>query len=316
MVRGHSLVRRAQRRKASAGRQHRQDHLPSPRRRGPPVFGCGFTRTVDGAAAGRIDRRGAGVLLGVGGARRAGRFGSLAHRGQDIAEHLQQPLGLGAMLLAQRLQPGPALLVDDRHALAEHLGHLVPSGGAQHVDEAGQQREPLLLADLDEIRDVGDPRLASEVRDLARRNPLQPCAGRPERVQVGKVRQAGLELADRRGPRRVLEPVEPAAPTGRVHHQQLGQPRVLPRSDPPSDCGEHVPVHLSADLGRHSVQRGISGQLPTRFQQLLQRHVDQVGRVVLRGRCRSDRRLSDAAHIRRVVLHPQALAHVVAIPRS
>ncbi|MEU2674465.1 hypothetical protein ABZ622_37540 [Streptomyces sp. NPDC007164] len=124
MVRGHRLVRRTQRREAPAGRQRRQDHLPSPRSRGPPAFGYGFNRVVEDATAGRIDRRGAGVILVAGHARRGGQFGSLAHRGQDITEHLQQPLGLRAMLLAQGLQPGPALLVDDRHALAEHLGPL------------------------------------------------------------------------------------------------------------------------------------------------------------------------------------------------
>jgi len=186
------------------------------------------------------------------------------------------------MLLVQCLQQLPALLVQSSDALAEHRDHVVPRHGAALVHQTDQQCQPLVVAcDLAHIRRVGHPRLAGEVRDLARRDALQPHLGRLQRVQRRQVRQALLELADRRGLRRGLQPVELAAPCRRVDQQQPFQPCSLRPARSGRDHAEHAAVYLGADGGGHRVQRGVAGQLAALPHQLVQRHVDQIGRVVL-----------------------------------
>jgi hypothetical protein len=60
-------------------------------------------------------------------------------------------------------------------------------------------------------------------------------------------------------------------------------------------------VHLGADFGRHRTERGVTGKLTPSADQFLQRHVDQVGRVVLGLHGPPDRILSDLPDTRRVV---------------
>lgn len=127
-----------------------------------------------------------------------GRCGGLPRAGQDVAEHVQQPLGPGAMSLVQLGQPLLALLVDHGHPLAEHRRDLVPRGGAALVDQARQQRPPLRLADIPQVTDVGHPSLPGEMGDLRRGDAVKPHLGRAELVERLKVGQAQLELPQRR----------------------------------------------------------------------------------------------------------------------
>jgi len=137
---------------------------------------------------------------------------------QNVPGDLQQPFGLGAVLLTQLFQPVLVFAVDDRHALAEHVGDLVPCGRAQDVDQAGQQGQPLGLA--------------GKVPDLPRWDAVQPVLGGAEGVQRLRVLQALLELRQGRRLRRVLQLVEAAAPGRRAHHHQLMQAGPEHRIDP------------------------------------------------------------------------------------
>ncbi|MGH3933793.1 MAG: hypothetical protein ACRDS1_02215 [Pseudonocardiaceae bacterium] len=201
-----------------------------------------------GGDPGRLGRRG-----GVRGE------GGVADYRQDVAEHPEQPFGLRPVLLTQLLQVVTALLVDGSHALAEHGHHLVAGGSAGGVHQAGDESEPLVLADLAQIGDVGDLGLADEVRDLAGRHSIQPRLGRTERVESLQVRHAGLELAQRGGPRWVLEPVELAAAGNRVDQQQTGQPSPIGGGEAGGDLSEQGGVDLGADGGGHRVHRGVAG---------------------------------------------------------
>jgi hypothetical protein len=126
---------------------------------------------------------------------------------------------------AECLEVVAALLVDRGHPLAEHRHHVIADPGPHHVDQAGDQRQPLaLVLDLPQVGQVGDAGLAREVRDLPRRDALQPFPGRPERVDVGQQVEPEPELAERRRLGHVLQPVEPAAPRDRIHHVQPAQP--------------------------------------------------------------------------------------------
>lgn len=224
-----------------------------------------------------------------------------------LNEHAQQPLGLGAVGLPQRLQVVAALLVDRGHPLAEHRHHVVADPGPDDVDEAGDQRQPLvLIKDLPQVGDVGDPCFPGEVRDLSRRDALQPRLGRPDGVDIGQQFEPLLELAERRRLRHVLQPVKLAAPGHRVRQQEPGQPGTGGHVDPGGDRLVEGGVHLGADRGGHRVQRRVPGQLAPRPDQLLQRHVDQVRRVVLGLDRLADGLLSDLPHPGRIVgdLHP------------
>jgi hypothetical protein len=234
-------------------------------------------------------------------------WGGLADGRQDITEHAQQPLGLGAVGLPQRLQVVTALLVDHGHPLAEHRHHVVADPGPDSVDEAHDQRQPLILIkDLPQVGDIGDPCFPGEVRDLPRRDALQPRLGRPERVDVGQQLQPLLELAQRRRLRHVLRPVELAAPRDRVRQQEPGQPGPAGYVDPGGGRLEEGGVHLGTDRGGHRVQRRVPGQLAPRPDRLLQCDVDQVGRVVLGLDCLADGLLGDLPDPGPVVgdLHP------------
>ncbi len=145
----------------------------------------------------------------------------LADAVQNIAEHAQQAFGLGPVRLPQGFQLVAALLVDRRDPLAEHGDHVVPHPGPHRVQQAHDQCEALVLIQhLPQVRDIGDPRLSREMRDLPRRDPLQPRLGRPESVQFPQERQTTLELVERRRLRHVLQTVVRAAPGDGVDQQQ------------------------------------------------------------------------------------------------
>ncbi|MFG6200710.1 hypothetical protein [Nonomuraea sp. JJY05] len=159
----------------------------------------------------------------------------LADAVQDVAEHAQEPFGLGTVRLPQRFRLVAAPLVDRGHPLAEHRHHVVADPGPHRVQEANDQSEPLVLIQyLAQAGDVGYSRFAREMRDLPRRDSLQPLLCRAERVQVLQERQACFELAQGCGLRHVLQAVVLAAPGDRIDHQQPGQPgacgRLVPRS--------------------------------------------------------------------------------------
>jgi hypothetical protein len=194
-------------------------------------------------------------VLGV----RLGRLDSFADHRQHIAKHAQQALGFRPVRLLQLLQLLAGLLVDNRHALAEHGHHVIPRRRAADVDQAGDQRQPLVIADLAQIRQIGHPRFTSEMGDLARRNTLQPHLGAAQVVEFLQVREPGLELAQCRGPRWILEPVEPAAPRGRVHHQQpLLQTGPIGQAQPVGDHREKPGVDLGTDRRGHRIQRAVA----------------------------------------------------------
>ena len=173
--------------------------------------------------------------------------------------------------------------------------------------KADDQRQPLaLVLDLPQVGHVGDAGLAGEVRDLPGRDAVQPFPGRPERVDVCQQVEPEPELAERRRLRHVFQPVEPAATRDGVHHVQLAQPQPRHGTDPPGNRLVEGGVHLGPDRGGHRVQRGVPGQLAPRPHQLLQRDVDQVGRVVLGLRRLPDGLLGNLPHTGRIVgdLHP------------
>ncbi|MET8047365.1 hypothetical protein ABZU75_07145 [Streptosporangium sp. NPDC005286] len=218
-------------------------------------------------ALGHVLLPGGGLLVrGFGGWQSEGRSPArnerLADAVQDVAEHPQQPLGLGAVGLPELVELVAALAVNRRDPLAEHRHHVVPDPGPRRVQQAHDQHEPLVLVQhLAQIGDIGHARLAREVRDLSRRDALQPHLGRAERVQVPQERQAALELAERRRLRDVLQPVVLAAPRDRVDHQQPAQPRPRRRVHPTGHQREEPAVDLGADLLHQLVQRGVARQL-------------------------------------------------------
>lgn len=82
---------------------------------------------------------------------------------------------------------------------------------------------------------------------------------------------AAHQKAPHRRPQRLL-------PT-RVNQQQPLQPCPLHPIRAGCHRGEHAAIDLSADRGGHRVQHGVTGQLTALPHQLVQTHVDQVGRV-------------------------------------
>ena len=73
-------------------------------------------------------------------------------------------------------------------------------------------------------------------------------------------------------------------------------------------------VDLSADGGRHLVQRGERRELQRGLDQPLQRHVDQVRRVVLHQRRLADRGLRHRPGPPLVIGHALAVPHLLAVP--
>lgn len=91
------------------------------------------------------------------------------------------------------------LLVDRRHPTAEHARHLIASPHPGHVDQAGHQRDALVIVELAQLGDIQHPMLDLGLGDL-----LQPHLGRPEQVQIAQVL---LEPRQRRAARGLLEVV-------------------------------------------------------------------------------------------------------------
>jgi len=202
-----------------------------------------------------------------------------------------------------------ALRVDRGHALAEHRGDLVAGHGPALVDQARDQGPALGLTDRAQIRDVGHPGLTGQMRDLRGRDPGQPHLGRAQRVQAPQMHQVLLELGQRRRLRRRLEPVELAAPQGRVHPHQPGQPITIIAVEAGGHRRVEREVGLGADRRDHLVQRGEPGQLTTGPHQLLKRHVDQIGGIVLGDYRLADGGLRHLAGPPGQVDHPQPVAH-------
>jgi hypothetical protein len=210
----------------------------------PAGIGQGLEHQATGAFLHTLDvlARLAGTGVGI------GERGGFAGGGHDIAEHADQPLGLGAVGGPDLLQPLAALLVQGRHALAEHAHHPVASRCPALVHKADQQCQPLVVVEnLAHVRRVGHPRLAGEMRDLTWRDAVEPLLGRAERIQRGQVHQAVLELAQRRGAGGVLQPVELAAPSRRIDPQQSLQPSAPHPVRPGRHRSEHTGVDLAAD---------------------------------------------------------------------
>jgi hypothetical protein len=116
----------------------------------------------------------AGQLLNAAGGRQRIQYpppGTLAHdagwlagrpvvveRGAHVAEHPDQPLAVGAVLLAQRLQPLTGLVVQRGDALAEHRHDVVSRAYAREMQQARDQDPALGIADrplsVEELRFV------------------------------------------------------------------------------------------------------------------------------------------------------------------
>ena len=98
-----------------------------------------------------------------------------------------------------------------------------PAGG---VHQARQQRQPLIVPDLGQGVGVQHRGLAGEVRDLRRGHPLQPRAGLTQLIQPAQMGHMLLKPAYRGSRRRAGQRRQRLA-TGRIDHQQCGQPRSI-----------------------------------------------------------------------------------------
>ena len=88
------------------------------------------------------------------------------------------------------------------------------------------------------------------------------------------------------------------------------------RSHPGGDAGEDRLVDLSADGRCHLIQRGVRRKLQRGLDDALQRHVDQVRRVVPHLRRLADRGLRQHPGPPHVIGHALPLAHLAAVPLS
>ena len=202
-----------------------------------------------------------------------------------------------------------SLLVDRGHPLAEHRHHVVADPGPDHVDEAGDQRQPLaLVMDLPQVGHVGDAGLAREVRDLPGRTPSSHSPVGPSASMSASRSSRSLNLpsdADfatsfsRSNPLRRV--------TGSTTYSLPSRSRATGPTRPANRLVDGG-VYLGPDRRGHRVQRGVPGQLAPRPHQLLERDVDQVSRVVLGLRRLPDSPLGNLPHPDRVVgdLHPRA----------
>jgi len=77
-------------------------------------------------------------------------------------------------------------------------------------------------------------------------------------------------------------------------------------------ASKNAGVHCRTQAGGHLVQRGVAGKLVAGLDELLQRHVDQVGRVVLRLGGGGDGVLADLAGGLGVVGRPHLLSRIIA----
>src|SRR5437588_7115133 len=99
---------------------------------------------------------------------------SLTDTGQDVAEDADQPLRVRPLLLTLVLKLVLGLLGDGRHAFTEHRGYVVAGSDPGEVKEAGDEGKPALPTHLPHVVGVGHPRLAGEIGNLGRWDPLQP----------------------------------------------------------------------------------------------------------------------------------------------
>ncbi len=268
-------------------------------------------RQLGGEPAGLLDR-----------GHRAGRSlprlpgGGLAVRVQvlqDGAVGADQPLGHRALAEPDLLQLGLRLLDDRRDALAQHLSQVVAGLHPGGVGQARHQRQFLSIPVAGQRVDVLGRCLAGEVGDLRRGEPFHPVGGVAECVDLVQVLCLGLEPRPGRPLGRLLQPVEhrPAVRARRV--QQALRPLPSLRAHPAGDAREDRLVDLSADGGRHVVQRGVRRELQRGLDDALQRDVDQVRRVVPHLRRLADRGRRQRPGPPRVTGRALPLAHLGAV---
>ena len=162
---------------------------------------------------------GAGALgLGLGGSE------GFPDASEHVPEDPQQSFGLGPVLLTQFFKPVPCLAGDDGHALAEHGHHLIPGAGAGGMHQAGQQRQPLVLAHPGQFTGVQHRGFTGEMADLRERQPGQPVLRRAETIQPCQPGHMLLQPAHRRPWRQPGQLRQRTLPAGRVHDQQFQQP--------------------------------------------------------------------------------------------
>ena len=208
---------------------------------------------------------------------------------QDAAVVADQPLGHLRLALADLIQLSLRELRDRRHPLAEHLGEVVSRARARDVDHACQQRRALGRRDVAHHAGVGGHRLAGEVRDLRLRNRVQPRVRVAQGVDPAQVRDLLTKRRPRRAPRHLLEPVKRTLARGPANLEQLVEGDAVAQRDPAADTFEHHRVDLAADAARDLVERRERRKLQRRLDEHLQRNVDQVRRMVLHQRPRTDR---------------------------
>ena len=240
--------------------------------------------------------------------------GRLMGQGEDLSEDIEQVLRLGAVGELEFLEPLASLFVDEGHALAEHLDGLVAQADAGLMEEARDQGQPLGLPGPGKFIDIDGAGLPGEMGDPLRRDAAEPGAGLADRVEPAQELDAVLEFPQlHRRARGRLERLELAAPRYRVHQQQSFQPQPVTGSHPLLNPGEQRGVVPGTDPGDHAVESRIPGQLEAGTEQFFQRHVDQVGRVVL-GHHRGLQRLgSHLANSFGIVDDAHADAHIIAI---
>jgi hypothetical protein len=165
----------------------------------------------------------------------------LASRSEDLAEdrdHPLAPFALALLDLGQQFTPWP---VDGRHALAEHLRQVVSGPHPRLVQQAGDQDDPLDLANVPQLAGVQHPGLSSEVAYLRRGHSGQPGVRRAQRIQPGHQLQVLAEPGQRGRRRRLLQQIEAAALGDQVTLKQTQQPGSIGRAHAAVDELEEGP---------------------------------------------------------------------------
>ena len=232
---------------------------------------------------------------------------------QDGAVGADQPLRHRPLPQPDLLQLGLRLLEDGRDPLAQHLGQVVAGLHPGGVGQARHQGQLLAVPVPGQRVDVLGRGLPGEVGDLRRGDPFHPVGSVAEGVNLVQVLGLGLEPQPGRPLGRLLQPAEhrPAVRTRRV--QQALRPLPALRAHPVGDAREDRLVDLSADGGRHVVQRGVRRELQRGLDDALQRHVDQVRRVVPHLRSLADRGRRQRPGPPRVTGRALPLAHQAAV---
>ena len=200
---------------------------------------------------------------------------------QDLPVVDDQRLGDLLLLLLQLLQLYPGTFRQRRDPPAEHLRRVVTGLLLRGVDHRRQDRDALLVPVVTQHRGVAGLALTGEVGDLRSRDPLPPGPRVTEAVDPPQMLDLQAVVRPRRPRRGPLQPVVIAPgprPAGEEHPVQPGHPR---RADTFKNQREDRRVDLLADLRGHVVQRRVRRKLERTLDQLLQRHVNQVGRIVL-----------------------------------